>query len=285
MKHFAVIILLSLNIYAFSQNFKDALQGDWVCTQILDSNGKKTIGKFGDSDEFLKYSFSKSDMSIIEAPFDIGVKLTIKFENDYIDLFPGAVFELPERIYTIKSINDSNLVLTTKDENKKPIDYYFIKQTKLIDNEDIENRLIDIGFIAVKHQRSSKDEIGANRVSEYRILNNKENLQPCPKFIDANTATFGDYFSINYKFPKSYQLDAISDELIVEFNVSGKGVSDIKIIQGINDEMNAAVIKTIEGTTKKWQALEIDDRPIKTTLRLHFIFYLGFTKMPNIFIK
>lgn len=285
MKHLTVLFFLSFSALIYSQSIKDALQGDWVCTQIIDSAGNKTIGKFGYSDEFLKFSFVKNSMFLIEAPFDKGIKLLLEYGKDYIDLFPGAIYELPERKYTIKSIDESNLVLTTKNTEKQLIEYHFTNQADIKVDLSDENRFMDIGSIAIKHHKPDKDSHGANRVSEYKISNNKANFRVCPKFIDSESACFGDYFSINFKFPDSYKLDEISDELIVDFNVTGEGAQDIKIIKGLNEEMDASFIKTFEGTTKKWKPVIIDGKAVNTKLRLHFVFYLGFTQMPNIFIE
>lgn len=65
----------------------------------------------------------------------------------------------------------------------------------------------------------------------------------------------------------------------MEFDVDDKGVSNIKIVQGINEEMNNSVIKTIEKTSKKWKPLEINQQSTKSILRFHFIFYIGVVEL------
>lgn len=285
MKQFLIFILLLISTLSYSQKLKDKLQGDWVCTEILDIKGNKVPGKFGDSDKYLKFSFNKSNLSITQAPFDMGIQMPVKIKDDFIDLFPGAVFELPERIYTVKSIDNNNLVLTTKNENGQAIDYHFVNQKKFVDelkNEDRlnEDRLIDNGVILIKHLKLSKDADGDNRVSEYRIGNEKEKLFPCPIFVDSRSATFGRYFTINFVFPKTYQLGIVSQELIVEFEVTDEGVGNIRIIKGLSDEINGSVTKLIYGTSKKWEPLKVDGQIIKTRLRFHFIFYHGVMESP-----
>jgi outer membrane biosynthesis protein TonB len=77
----------------------------------------------------------------------------------------------------------------------------------------------------------------------------------------------------------------VSEELIVDFDIDDKGVSNIKVVQGLGDEINALVIKIIEKTRKKWEPLKINGQPIKTTLRFHFIFYLGVVELGIRFAK
>jgi len=279
MKRLTTIILLIISGTTYSQKLKDRLQGDWVCTKIVDSNGKPTSGKFGESNEYLKFSFVKGNLSITEAPFDRGIKIPIKYDNDFIDLFLQAVYELPERKYTVKTLEESDLILSTKNQNGETIDYHFINQEKLLKAVSTGEQIIDNGLIIIRHLKLSKESKGANRVSEYRISNDAESLYPSPIFNDYASASFGHYFSINFVFPKTYQLETVSEELIVDFDVDDKGVSNIKIVQGVSDKINTSVIKIIEKTSKKWEPLEINGQPIKTTLRFHFIFYIGVTEL------
>ena len=263
----------------YSQKLKDKLQGDWVCTKIVNTKGNTASGKFGESNEYLKFSFVKGNLSITEAPFDRGIKMPIKYDNDFIDLFPQAVYELPERKYTIKSLDGSNLILSTKNQNGETIDYHFINQDKLLKELSTGGQIIDNGLIIIKHLKLSKEAKGANRVSEYRISNESESLYPSPIFNDYASASFGHYFSINFVFPKTYQLETLSEELIIDFDLNDNGVSNIKVVQGLSNEINALVIKIIEKTSKKWDSLEINGQSIKTTLRFHFIFYLGVAEL------
>jgi hypothetical protein len=280
MKTFTVIILLILSTFVYSQKLKGRLQGDWVCTEILDAKGNKVPGKFGESNEYLKFTFLRNYLSITEAPFDEGLKILIKYGRDFIDILPEAIYEVPERIYTIKFIDNDNLVLKTKNPDGQPIDYHFVNQKIFVGQLKDDNRIIDNLLVIIKHLKLSKDEKGANRVAEYKIGNEKENLFPCPIFKDYRSATFGGYFSINFVFPNSYQLGSVSDELIVDFEVTDEGAGNIKIVKGLSDEINTSVINIIEGTRKKWEPLKVDEQIIKTTLRIHFIFYLGVSDIP-----
>jgi hypothetical protein len=61
MKKLATLILLIISGTSYSQKLKDKLQGDWVCTKILDLKGNVASGKFGESSEYLKFSFVKGN--------------------------------------------------------------------------------------------------------------------------------------------------------------------------------------------------------------------------------
>ncbi len=263
---------------SYSQNLKDKLQGEWVCTNILDINGNKTSGKFGNFDAYLKFDFAKGNLSITRAPFDEGIKREIRFGSDYIDLFPQTAYWIPESRYTVYLVTDDSLILKTNNNKNGIIYYYFINQQKLL--KEISNNHVnfDEGLIVIKHLRSSKNSHGANRVSDYKINNQLENLFPSPIFKDNSSDDFGDYFSTNFTFPKTYQPDTVSNELIVDFDVTDKGIENIKMIQGVDNEINASVIKIIEKTKNNWQPVKINGQLTNATLRFHFIFYLGIQK-------
>jgi hypothetical protein len=177
---------------------------------------------------------------------------------DFKDLFPQAVYEIPESKYLVNSLDGSGMVLSTKNQKGEIRYYHFINQEKLLKELSMGEQKIDNGLIIIKHLKLSKEAKGANRVSEYRISNGAESLYPSPIFNDNASASFGYYFSINFVFPKTYQLETVSEELIVDFDVDDKGVSNIKIVQGLNDEINTSVVKIIEKTSKKWEPLEIN---------------------------
>jgi hypothetical protein len=160
------------------------------------------------------------------------------------------------------------------------IDYYFVNQLEYISELKNTDYIIDNGYIIIKHLKLSKDSKGANRVSEYRIENSKEHLSPCPIFKDSKSSNFGFYLSINFVFPKAYQLETVSDELIVDFDITDEGVNNIKIIKSLNQEMDTSISKIIAGTSKKWKPLLIDGQQLKVTMRFHLVFYLGLTELP-----
>jgi hypothetical protein len=272
MKHLTtLLILLFLSNATFAQKLKDKLQGNWVCTEILDSLGNKTNGKFGSSDDYLKFSFEKGNLSIVEAPFDRGLKIPLKFGADYIDILPGAMYKIPERIYNVKSVDNNNLILTTKNERGQQIEYHFENQSNFA--KDVSSdKILDYGTIQISHFKMSKEETGSNRAFNYIISNNKANLIPSPIFTDQASATFGFYVSINFIFPKTYPFETTSKELVLDFDVTKEGATNIRIEKGLSDQMNSSLLKIIEKSKKKWT---IEDKTKTVTMRLHFIFYQG----------
>lgn len=288
-----LLILMSWSLTGFSQKLKTKLQGDWVCTGIFDSSGDSTSGKFGASNEYLRFKFRKGYLSINESPVDNTLEFPIKYTTDYFEFVfnsnsspppglhlyekqqvPDIDFQIPESKYFVDFINNNQIVLSTLNSNKDTIFYHFTKQEYFIDNQSNEKLITDIGYVIIKHLKLSKDSKGANRVAEYFVTNNTENLYPAPLFKDYSETTFGQYVSINFKFPDDYELGTISKELVIEFDINKKGVSNISVIKGLNDYFDSAIVKIIEKTKKKWIPVKINGNYINTRLKVHFIFYL-----------
>jgi hypothetical protein len=298
MRKVLVLILMLLSLLGFSQNLKTKLQGEWVCTGIFDSSGDTTSGKFGASNEYLRFKFRKGYLSINESPVDNILEFPIKFRMDYFELVfnsnpapqsglhlydkqqvPNIDFQIPESKYFVNFVNNYQIVLSTLSSNKDTIFYNFTKQEYFIDNQPNEKLITDIGYVIIKHLKLSKDSKGANRVEEYFVTNNTENLHPAPLFKDYSESTFGHYVSINFKFPDSYELGTVSEELIIEFDVNKKGVSNISVIKGLSDYFDSSIVKIIEKTKKKWIPVKIDDDVINSRIRVHFIFHLNVVEL------
>ena len=280
MNKFTLIFLLAVSVLSgYSNDLKKGLQGTWLCIEILDENGQPTNGKYGQSDEYLKFNFNKSKLSITEAPFDPSLLgFTIKYGSNYIDLIPGSVYKIPEQVYYVKNVTEEKLILTTLNPSQDTIYYYFMNEKSFIEDFDPQNDIVDLGLIIIKHLKLENGN-GTNRVSQYLIPNTREFLNPSPTFNDSRSASFGHYFSINFKFPDYFPVDSLTKKLIVDFDILKKDIENIKIIQGINLDFDQQVITIIEKTRKKWIPLEIDDIQTDCRVRFHFIFYLGEMEM------
>jgi hypothetical protein len=53
-----------------AQDLKKRIEGEWVCKTIVDEQGNKSEGKFGSSNEYLRFTFFGKKLTISEAPFD-----------------------------------------------------------------------------------------------------------------------------------------------------------------------------------------------------------------------
>lgn len=274
-----ILISLFLSGTCYAQKLKDRIQGDWVCIGIFNTKGQPSGGKFGGSDEYLKFSFRKSKLAITEAPFDVGLRIDIVFkDHDAIDLIPFAVYDLPERIYEVKDLTNDQMTLVTKGQNGEPLSYRFVNQKNF--DRSMEGKVIDQGILIVKHLTLSKTSTkNVNRVFEYRISNDSVFLGPSPTFEHPQGGTFGHMLSFNMKLPKDFKLDEPTSEMVVEFDVSNDGVSDIKIVKGLSTELDAEVVRVIEKLKKNWKALIVDEKPIKTTLRFHLYFYMTYSEL------
>ena len=304
MRKVLLLILMLLSLTGFSQNLKTKLQGEWVCTGIFNSSGDSTSGKFGASNEYLRFKFRKGYLSMNESPVDNSLEFPIKYRMDYFEFVfnsnsalqpglqlydkqqvPNIDFQIPESKYFVNFVNNDQIVLSALSSNKDTIFYNFTKQKYFVDNQHNEKLITDIGYVIIKHLKLSKDSKGANRVAEYFVTNNIANLYPAPLFNDYSETTFGHYVSINFKFPDSYELGTVSEELIIEFDVKKKDVSNIRVIKGLSDYFDSSIVKIIEKTKKKWIPVKINDNFINTRLRVHFIFYLDVVELNLKFSK
>lgn len=275
MKVLTFIALLAVVNTTHAQALKEQLQGDWVCTKILDKKGNPTKGKFGESNEYLRFSFYKNNLAITEAPFDRrSMELPVTFYSNYVDVFPFAAYQLPERKYVVRSISEDRAVLQTMNDRDEPIEYHFLNQAKLKDAPR-GDRLIDVGLIGIKRLMAINDGKRSRGGYEYGIENGADQLYGCPVFNDRRTLNFGSFVASNFIFPDDYPFGTASEELVLEFDLHDRQVSNIRIVQGLSDGMNAAITSVVEKTNRKWETFEEAGIPVKITLRLHFVFYLG----------
>jgi hypothetical protein len=265
------LIVLSGSVY--SQTLKERIQGDWVCVGIWDSKGQPTKGKFGESNEYLKFSFKKNKLSITETPFDTDSAMDVTFKDEkIINLLPTAVYEFPERIYEVRELTDDLMTLTTKGQNRKPITYKFLNQ--IIFAEDIENKIIDLGILII----TKMDARIVNQVFGHRVSNVLVFPGPSPTFKYPGGDSFGDIFSLKMKWPKNFKFDELTkftNEMTVDFDVSAAGASNIKIVNGLSPELDMEVARVMDKLRKRWKPVVINDKPVKTTSRFHMYFYMS----------
>lgn len=271
-------MLLVLSMATYAQVLKDRIQGDWVCVNILNAEGMPATGKYGDSFEYLKFSFNKSKFSVNESPFDKGLPIDIVFKNENsFDWLPGAAYEVPERVYEVKELTEQYLILTTISQNGERIEYHFLNQKNFLPNLD---KAVDHGAIIVEHLRMSKTNAHSiNRVFEYRITNDSVFLSPSPTFEFPQGGSFGQIFSHNIRLPKNFKLDEITDEMIIEFDVTKDGASNFNITKGISSEIDTEVLRVMEKLRKSWKPVRVNDSPVKTTSRLHLYFYMTIAEL------
>jgi hypothetical protein len=279
MKRLTLLLVLFITGTGYSQKLKERIQGDWVCIGITDSKGQPATGKFGQSVEYLKFTFSKNKLYITESPFDRATPMEITFKNENsFDWLPGAVYDIPERIYEVKELDDKHLTLTAKSESGEFITYYFSSQKNF--SRSLDNDIIDNGILIVQHLRLSKTNANSiNRVSEYRISNDSIFLSPGPTFEYPRGGSFGQIFSFNMKLPQDFKLDEPTDEMVLDFDVSEEGANNFKMTKGLSDELNAEVIRVMEKLRKSWKPVVVNDKPIKTTSRFHLYFYMTISEM------
>jgi hypothetical protein len=265
-----LFVLIVLSNLVYSQKLKDRLEGEWVCLGITDSNGRPTHGKFGEPDEYLRFRFNKKTLEISEAPYDMIVSMNLAFNENSFDWAPNATIDLPERIYYVKELDSTRMTLTTRNESTE-ITYHFVNQKNYPVQKE---RMIDNGAMIIKHiQFTKKNPNNINRTFETRISNDPFFLSPAPKFDYPTGGSFGQILSHKIMLPKDFKPDVVSDEMIVDFEVSDKGAGNFKITKGLGDELDAEVLTAMKKLGKSWKPIVVDGKPITSTCRFHLFFY------------
>lgn len=278
-----ILFLISLSV--FGQNIKKELQGNWICTRVVDSLNVDTEGKFVKSGNYLMFSFRKSSLLIRKAPFEGGMKVQYLFtrRDSIIDYMPFSRFPLAETNFKVKYISGEHLVLQEFNKMQhRSVYYLFIRQVNPVKTK--LPTFIDCGTILINHLKleiDGKIGQGVNKSSTYFIRVNPSLLYPTPTFNEYNSGgNLGGYLSNHFSLPKNYKLDSLSKEMVVEFDVAKKGAENFIIVKGIDSTFNEQILKILDRSGKDWKPVMIDNKVINTRIRLHLYFYLGVTVSP-----
>lgn len=229
------------------------------------SNFEAPLRDFGAYHGYIAYEFVNSKLIIYDSPFDKGGIQNVTFSkgNSFV------IGNLVTRKYTVKKIDEENLILSTQNELRKNTDYYFKNQDKQLEELSNSNRVINNGQVVIEQLKVPKGSGLSESLMEYNFNKNLHEISPSPRF----NGSFGYYILGKFDFPKGYEYDTTSQELIIEFTLrSDKKIEDIKIIKGIDEEINNSITKIISKTSKKWSPLKINDKPISSMLRYSFVF-------------
>lgn len=275
MRKLVFVLLIIISHLSFSQSLKDRIQGDWVCTKVVDSEGNPTFGKFGQSDRYLRFAFSKKQFTISQSPFDKGMTFPqdIEFKNgNSIDCFPIAKYDLQERIYHVKELDEKKMILATLGRRGDSIYYHFENQKQW---EVHPNDTIDNGTIFIKHMKWRRgNSVNTNKLEEYQITTDPVYLSSRPLY----EGTFGTDLA-HIKLPNNFKMDEFSPELVLEFNVSEIGAENYKIVKGFDEEINQEILSIVEKNHKQWDPVMINGIPIKTTMKFHLRFISSFSEI------
>jgi hypothetical protein len=270
-----ILCLLALDLLIFSsggysQDVKEMLRGDWIGVGISGKDGKPAAGKYGQSSDYIKFSFKGNKMTITEAPFDRGLPVSyVVTKGDIIDWFPTARYDLPERMYKIKSLNRDSLALATK-YGEDSITYHFVNQ-KRYDRTSGNDNVIDNGLIVVGNLKATAKTKGSNKVFEYVLTNDPMFRGVSPLFDDPS---FGFALANKITLPSNFVAGKMSEELTLEFNVSEDGASNFTVVRSLEPELDAEVIRVMASLAKKWLPVIVNDKPVTTRSRMHLYFYL-----------
>jgi hypothetical protein len=259
----AIILLFTLNVKA--QNPKKQILGDWVKTKIVDlKSGSLTSGKYSETDSYVKFSFSKSLLYMVSAPFDKGIGIPYVIDNEIIkfairpELSLGLINE-PE--YLIKSISKEEMILYTTNIKKDTICYYF-KRLTLMNKED---SIFQFDPIIIKHIHFANGS-RKNISCIYKFSATKYDYAT-PIYDDGS---LGYFLGSAINLPKTFPLNKLSNELKVIILINNKGkVLSTDLIGSIDPKTDLEIKNFMKKT--KWAVNQPDiDKPIKVIFSLKF---------------
>lgn len=276
-----IILTIITNLNSFTQNLKDSLIGKWICIQSFDSTNKPMLDY---PTSFYSFEFSKNTLNISSAPFNSSQPPSvITVNNKKIQLYPdyGGTFDIntgkidmtrfpegnskPIMEFEIQKISNDSLTLTCQSFFNGKNKYVFIKKSKCTIPQEYDSLYtVENKYILLR------DLSPLTKKAEYWFNRNFNNTLCQPVF----KGDFGNYMINRIKLPKSFPLDSISSEIIVQFTVNELGTPEsIEILQGLNKDINNSIIKAIIKTKKKWKPVIIDDKYIRVVTRYYFFLY------------
>jgi len=237
------------------QSLKNNLVGSWVKIKTTTLEGKDTCGNFGQSDDFLRISFSKRNITFSRTPWDRGDQIPYSIDHDtIITPMHKLNYAFQETYYYPEKIDSTDLILKTTYKGKSII-YYLKNQSSfrphLIDNQfQFDNdTIIIVRAPAPIIQFSTKPYSNATASDRFFTL----------RPIFNSDMFFKEYICYNLYFNKKLEKDKYSKPIKVSFVIDYKGkVSQVHLIESFNEYYDKQIIKLIEKTDKKWIPLIID---------------------------
>lgn len=93
-----------------------------------------------------------------------------------------------------------------------------------------------------------------------------------PKFQGGDANTFSKWVALNLEYPANAKANGVSGRVMVEFIVNTDGsVSDVKVLRGVDPELDAEAIRVIQ-SSPKWTPGEQRDSPVKVGYQFPVIF-------------
>ncbi|MXV50730.1 hypothetical protein GS399_07065 [Pedobacter sp. HMF7647] len=252
-----------------AQTLQEKVQGDWVCTGITDTLGKAASGRFGESIDFLQLSFVQDTVFISQAPFDEGFEFMTLFDLYSVDVIDPYVYG--SQRYLVKSASKDSLILSTLNMKNELVNFHFVNQAQFLkfSTDDV----IDNGTIILKYGKINEKADYPTSFAMYRVNNTQPFLIPRPLFADNESLAFGNFIASAFHGYRFLQPGVVSDEMIIEFDVSKDGVSNVAVLQGFNAKINEMITKIVQRSSKFWKPLKIGQQPVKTAMRFHFVLY------------
>ena len=249
-------LLMTFSILSFAKVDRKKLLGDWVKIKTETLDGKEAKGKFGYSYQYLRFSFTKDKMSFAKTPYDDVLGMEYDIFRDTIQLSTHfAYYKLPETYYFIEKVDNNELILKANFENKD-FRYFLKKQTGYQSKQTDSIYQFDNDTILIRSEPlllGNSTHIHISKTFSANALSQERYFYPRPLFEKDGECEFGNYLCWNLKYDGSLTKDEFSKPIKVSFLIDYKGrVSNIELLEGLQDYYNNQIITLISKTNKKW---------------------------------
>lgn len=148
--------------------------------------------------------------------------------------------------------------ITQKEETQEAPDIKEEEETTTIVKEEIK-------------EETAKEVLAAEEVVEEKVIPFAL-VEVKPKFQGGDANTFSKWVSLNLEYPANAKANGVSGRVMVEFIVNTDGsVSDVKVLRGVDPELDAEAIRVIQ-SSPKWTPGEQRDSPVKVGYQFPVIF-------------
>jgi hypothetical protein len=246
---------------------------------VTNQRGDTVASEFGLRKTYLKFTFEKGWLFISNAPFDEGKRfpMSVGAEKVYVTM-PYTLPDKTKNEYRIDSLDSETLWLGTVLNEGEVLLYQFKKSTLPLFNPTTNlHRHYDFAIIIKSHERFSSMRLHPNfktfypKNVQYLIANNALSYQACAEFYPPKPHNFASYFVNSFNHFKATDVDSVNYELIVDFDVTPKGLKNLKVVNNISYTLSSHIYDILESSYKYWR---LPKKSKETQIPIRFSFFL-----------
>jgi hypothetical protein len=270
-KAFLLCLLLVTPLVLPAQTLKQKLQGEWLCYEVTDAKGLRI-----DTDAYLRIVFEGSNSFVSDSPIDRGNHESIKYTESGVNFFlaDGGV-----QNYSVAFLSPDSLELTMTDESGATVTSRFVNQRSIKDLSALQPERRVYNFTLVIFARHSEfnrlRQIGAytsvftNDLYE-SIKKSVNSFLPPPNFKREEGKNFVTFFNYEFKLDKATGIDSVNNKLIIDFDVTSKGIENPVIVEKINYVIGSHIFSILEKSGKYWELPKYRELPERLPIRMIF---------------